>query len=899
MSYEITHRNIEEKVELPSDLKKTEDYSKILDYYNLESRNYDFYLQVGDITITQGWILHVSSVKSQFQLLLELIIPVLTKESVSFRIVPNEESLWNLLSGSLGIERIGKAVSIYPETPHIALRLAKELIPLTQGLKGPLVYTDRHLGGNVYTRFGSHNPMIMNDHMGIPHRYILNPSGEIITDDYQIPFALPPGIEWPFSELVSFESSPTRKKLQKRYKPISYLKSDARGNVYTALYLKNLFNLKWCVIKEGIKDMWSDHEGRDISDRLAWQYDLHKKLERIVPLPRALDFFTENGDTYLVTEFIKGASLTGRAIELNASCYAWNKLRKTSKLQILNYIQQIVDILDKLHKSGVVHRDITVDNFLSDKHNKLFLIDSELAFSLTENKPFPPYELGTYGFMSPEQRERQRPTIKEDIYGLGACMVLLFTGVSPLAFDVKYPNKLFKNLLFMIGQKEIAAVISTCLCIDPNLRPAIQDIKEEITRYQQQIIVGEERQDNSPLVNTPDTNELKLIIQRAINGLSHPPTILANELWYSKEGDNNSPSKNEQTGYAIKYGIDAGMSGILYFLGNAHKAGFEIKGCIQGYYKGLEMLQDQYFQSFPNAFPGLNNGAAGAALAIATGLNAGLLTDNDRNRSFLRSCFDLSPTGLDVDSGMSGQGIALIACRNYLEESFFENTLERYVQGIKSAQKNNGLWIIPESKEVRHANRLAYSSGDAGIMLFLLQYLSITNDPRALNMIEKGFHGINKAIIICKKLLKTEGYRKLSFANPGLIKGIYIEILICLRMYGIVGDPLYKSLGEQLLTEFPKMIVQDNFSEDSGLAGLGEIYLDAYGTFSDTEWLNRANWIVQFFMHTYHQEDEDYYYWVGNNSRFPTADFLLGNSGIIYFLMRYLNQDGLKYRVWG
>ena len=73
----IDHR-VTENVQLAP-----EDYSVVLEHYSLEYKQVGYYLQVGEITKVQGWILHISVVRSQIIALLKMIIPELIFRKVS------------------------------------------------------------------------------------------------------------------------------------------------------------------------------------------------------------------------------------------------------------------------------------------------------------------------------------------------------------------------------------------------------------------------------------------------------------------------------------------------------------------------------------------------------------------------------------------------------------------------------------------------------------------------------------------------------------------------------------------------------------------------------------------------------------------------------------------------
>ena len=132
--------------------KDNEEYANLLKSFDLEFKPDEYYLLVGDIKQVQGWIIHVSVIISQFENLLNIVIPLLIREKTPFKIPSNREICKNIQFGHFGVIKIGKTLCIYPETDAKALSISKELIKLTHSFKGPVIPTDLCLGNVVYTR---------------------------------------------------------------------------------------------------------------------------------------------------------------------------------------------------------------------------------------------------------------------------------------------------------------------------------------------------------------------------------------------------------------------------------------------------------------------------------------------------------------------------------------------------------------------------------------------------------------------------------------------------------------------------------------------------------------------------------------------------------------------------
>src|ERR1044072_7890582 len=578
----------------------SENYSSILDEMGIVYKRIDVHLQVGEIIQTQGWILHISIVVNQIAGLLRLLLPALLSENIPFKVVQDRETAKSILNGNLGIELIGKIVTIYPSSAEKALKIAKLSIAMTRGFKGPTVLTDAYLGGNVYTRYGSFDPVVLPNAAGQQERYIYNAEGQLIHDDYKIPFILDKGLIWPFEELASFHFRLHNKPSHWKYKPTSLLKSAPKGNIFKALYLKNILTIKWCVIKEGKKNMWSDDVGRDMIDRILWQHELHMQLEPLIPIPRVLDLFSEEDNYYLVIEYISGKPLVNYIHNLNKSSVPWNHLPRNKRFQIIDFILQIISILDKLHANGYVHRDITPVNFIVTRNLQLDIIDNELAYSIYNSKPSPPFGVGTAGFMSQEQMTQQIPTISEDIYGLGATMIVLLTGLSPLTLETGNTERLSTSLNFLLNNKLLAETISNCLHPNPSKRPTLQAIKTNIQKHKGEL-QNEEKNFNSVIEkNNIDSAKLKSLKEGAIKGLVLPPTIIQDNLWYSSISTKGNKTEKQQFGFTLKPGLGMGILGILYLLAKAKKSGYNIDPCMKAYRKGWGYIEESYLPPSPN-----------------------------------------------------------------------------------------------------------------------------------------------------------------------------------------------------------------------------------------------------------------------------------------------------------
>jgi serine/threonine protein kinase len=136
------------------------------------------------------------------------------------------------------------------------------------------------------------------------------------------------------------------------------------------------------------------------------------------------DFGLENGQPYLVMEYINGPTL-GRLIGDRGP------LPQDEALRIM---RQIADALQSAHDHNLIHRDIKPENILLTADGQAKLADLGLIKDLLGGEQLTGSRtcLGTIAFVAPEQYEdAKRADVRSDIYGLGATLYHALTGVVP------------------------------------------------------------------------------------------------------------------------------------------------------------------------------------------------------------------------------------------------------------------------------------------------------------------------------------------------------------------------------------------------------------------------------------------------------------------------------------
>jgi serine/threonine protein kinase len=184
-----------------------------------------------------------------------------------------------------------------------------------------------------------------------------------------------------------------------------------------------------CVIKQLCVKVTSHQSWQRACDRFEKEARILGKLGSHSQIPLLLDYFQENGEFYLVQEYVQGCTLA-------------QEVRRTgpkNETAVKQFLQELLPVLQYIHKHHVIHRDIKPQNLLHCQHDgRVVLIDfgavKEQLVDTCENSINKTAFIGTMGFAPPEQFSL-RPVYASDIYALGMTCLYLLTGKSPLEFD--------------------------------------------------------------------------------------------------------------------------------------------------------------------------------------------------------------------------------------------------------------------------------------------------------------------------------------------------------------------------------------------------------------------------------------------------------------------------------
>ncbi|MEA5621143.1 protein kinase [Cronbergia sp. UHCC 0137] len=225
----------------------------------------------------------------------------------------------------------------------------------------------------------------------------------------------------------------TTKLLNNRYQVIKVLGAGGFGETFLAEDT-HLPSRRRCVIKQ-LKPIINDPKTYQlIQQRFEREAATLEKLgESSDQIPKLHAYFPENGQFYLVQEWIEGKTLT----EILES------QQKISENTVRQILVSLLSVLDYIHSKGIIHRDIKPDNIIiRSQDQKPVLIDfgavKETIRTVvnTSGNATKSIVIGTPGYM-PIEQGIGRPVYATDIYSLGLTAIYLLTG--------KHPHELESN----------------------------------------------------------------------------------------------------------------------------------------------------------------------------------------------------------------------------------------------------------------------------------------------------------------------------------------------------------------------------------------------------------------------------------------------------------------------
>nr|KAI8757963.1 serine/threonine-protein kinase MARK2-like isoform X1 [Biomphalaria glabrata] len=160
------------------------------------------------------------------------------------------------------------------------------------------------------------------------------------------------------------------------------------------------------------------------------------KLLQMIRHPNVVSLYevmeTDNS-YYLVTELCRGGDLME---------YISSKKRLPEQ-EVAKFIRQILSAVDYLHRLGIIHRDLKIENLLLDSNKDIKLIDFGLSnFIKVANSPegvraqeFCVTQCGSPAYAAPELLNHEKYGLQVDLWSIGVNMFAMLTGGLPFTVE--------------------------------------------------------------------------------------------------------------------------------------------------------------------------------------------------------------------------------------------------------------------------------------------------------------------------------------------------------------------------------------------------------------------------------------------------------------------------------
>ena len=216
-----------------------------------------------------------------------------------------------------------------------------------------------------------------------------------------------------------------------------------------------------CVIKQFFPQAQGTNNIQKATELFGQEAARLDSLGKHPQIPELLDYFIQDGQQYLVQEFIDGQNL---AQTLEAEGFFL-------ETQIRELLNSLLPVVEFIHSHNVIHRDIKPENIICRTDGQLFLVDFGAAKLVTGTALARTGTIiGSAGYAAPEQAGG-KAVFSSDLYSLGVTCIHLLTEAEPFdLYSFSEATWIWRDYLSIPVSKQLGQILDKMLEMAINRR---------------------------------------------------------------------------------------------------------------------------------------------------------------------------------------------------------------------------------------------------------------------------------------------------------------------------------------------------------------------------------------------------------------------------------------------
>lgn len=274
--------------------------------------------------------------------------------------------------------------------------------------------------------------------------------------------------------------------LKEHYRALALIGQGGFGRTLLAID-EDKSNQPRCVIKQFFPQAQGTNNFEKAAKLFAQEAARLEELGKHPQIPALWDYFSEDGQQYLVQELIDGQNLA--QVLAAEGTY--------TEAQIRDLLLNLLPVIEFIHTHQVIHRDIKPENIIRRWDGQLFLVDFGAAKVVTDIMAKTGTVIGSAGYAAPEQAGG-KAVFSSDLYSLGVTCIHLLTQVAPFdLYSFSEATWVWRNYLRTFVSKKLGQVLDKML--ETAISRRYQDAATVIRDLKSAIIVSAPVAELSPL----------------------------------------------------------------------------------------------------------------------------------------------------------------------------------------------------------------------------------------------------------------------------------------------------------------------------------------------------------------------------------------------------------------